>query len=322
MTLRIVFMGAPDFAVPSLRAIANAGHEIAAVYTQPPRPAGRRGLSELPTPVHKAALELGLTVRTPEKLKSTEDQDALSALNADVGVVVAYGLLLPAPILEAPKHGCLNFHPSDLPRWRGAAPIQRTIMAGDASTAACVMRMDIGLDTGPVCLREPFDIPSGMTAGALHDVMSERGALMLVRALEMLANSTLRCMPQTDDGATYAAKIDKAEARIDWTQPAAAVAAHVNGLSPFPGAWFAVGETGSTKTSTDRVKVFTATSGEASSSPAAPGTVCAGDDNLTVRCGDGGTVTLGDVQRAGKKRVTAEEFRRGAELREGMRLPI
>lgn len=319
MALRIIFMGAPDFAVPSLEAIAAAGHDIAAVYTQPPRPAGRRGLSEKRTPVHEAALTLGLPVRTPENLKSAEDQAAFAALGAGVGVVVAYGLLLPAPILDATKHGCLNFHPSDLPRWRGAAPLQRTIMAGDTRTAACVMRMDTGLDTGPVCLREPFDIPPGMTAGGLHDAMADRGASMLVTALDALAGGTLRCEPQPSDGATYAAKIDKAEARIDWTQPAATVAAHINGLSPFPGAWFALPELGPAKPGEVRVKVFSALPG-ASAPAAAPGTTCAGD-GLSVMCGDGQTVTLGDVQRAGKSRVTAQEFRRGTGVEDGMILP-
>ena len=235
-------MGTPDFAVPTLAALLAAGHEVAAVYTRAPRPAGR-GMEERKSPVH--CLCRGAPASrslTPRSLRDEAQQQAFAAHAADVGVVVAYGLILPRAVLEAPRAGCLNLHASALPRWRGAAPIARAVMAGDAMTAATIMRMDEGLDTGPVCLAEPVPIGPDMTAGELHDVLAERGAALMVRALAEIERGALPCTPQPDAGVTYAAKIDKAETGIDFTRPAREVHNHVRGLSPFPGAWLAAGE--------------------------------------------------------------------------------
>ena len=220
MSLRIIFMGTPDFSVPVLEALHAAGHEIAAVYSQPPRKAGRRGLEVTPSPVHKAAERLGLEVRTPVSLKGEAEQQAFRALEADVAVVVAYGLLLPKAILEATRLGCFNGHASALPRWRGAAPIQRAIMAGDTQTAMMIMKMDEGLDTGPVAMTAPIGISGSMTAGALHDRLSQAGADLMVQAIAALEAGTLTLTPQPEEGVTYARKIDKAETRIDWSRPA------------------------------------------------------------------------------------------------------
>jgi methionyl-tRNA formyltransferase len=305
--MRIVFMGTPDFAVPTLSALLGAGHRIAAVYTRAPRPAGR-GMGERKSPVHAYAEAAGLTVLTPRSLRDAVPQETLARHAADVGVVVAYGLILPRPVLEAPRNGCLNLHASALPRWRGAAPIQRAVMAGDAATAAAVMRMEEGLDTGPVCLAEPVPIGPDMTAGELHDVLAERGAALMVRALVEMEQGTLSCVPQPDRGVTYAAKIEKGEAGIDFTRPAAQVHNHVRGLSPFPGAWFAVGERG------ERIKVLHTRIAAASG---APGTLL--DTALTVACGEG-AVQLLELQRAGKRPMAAAEFLRGFPLRPGMRL--
>lgn len=307
--LRIIFMGAPAFAVPALTEILGAGHDVVAVYSQPPRPAGRRGLELRKTPVHEQADAFGLNVETPTFLKSSAEQDKFRAYEADVAIVVAYGLLLPEPILDTPKYGCLNFHPSDLPRWRGAAPLQRTIMAGDEATAACVMRMETGLDTGPVCLREPMSIPANMTSGELHDHMAARGGDMLVRALAALERETLECATQSDEGVTYAAKIDKNEARIDWTNSAADIHNQIRGLSPFPGAWFELATTGKP----ERVKALRSEIGTPAS--CAPGTVL--DAPTTVACGDGNSIRLIEVQRSGKKAVPADDFARGAHLKAG-----
>lgn len=305
--LRIVFMGAPDFAVPALTEIVGAGHDVVAVYSQPPRPAGRRGLELRKTPVHAQAEAFGLTVETPESLKPEAVQTVFRDYQPDVAVVVAYGLLLPQAILDIPRFGCLNFHPSDLPRWRGAAPLQRTVMAGDSVTAACVMRMEAGLDTGPVCLREPVSVSDVMTAGQLHDTMAVRGGDMLVRALGALERGSLECVPQTEDGVTYAGKIDKAEARIDWSQPALDVHNLIRGLSPFPGAWFEL--TGGSKP--ERVKVLrSALVGVPGSTDLESGTVI--EDRKAIVCGDGGAVELVEVQRAGKTAVSGEDFFRGA----------
>jgi methionyl-tRNA formyltransferase len=305
--MRIVFMGTPDFAVPTLRAILAAGHQVAAVYTRAPQPAGR-GMAERRSPVHLLADEAGLPVLTPRSLRDEAVQRAFAAHGVDVGVVVAYGLILPRPVLEAPRAGCLNLHASALPRWRGAAPIQRAVMAGDAATAATVMRMDEGLDTGPVCLAEPVPIGQDMTAGELHDALAERGAALTVQALAAVERGTLACTPQPETGVTYAAKIYKAETGIDFTRPASDVHNHVRGLSPFPGAWVAAGE------KRERIKVLRTRLAPGSG---APGTVI--DAGPTVACGEG-AVQLVELQRAGKRPMSAEQFLRGFPLPPGMRL--
>ncbi|GAA4225495.1 methionyl-tRNA formyltransferase [Sagittula marina] len=292
--MRLIFMGTPDFSVPVLDALVEAGHDVAAVYCQPPRPAGR-GKKERPTPVHARAEALGLEVRHPVSLKGTEAQQDFAALNADAAVVVAYGLILPQAILDAPTHGCLNIHASLLPRWRGAAPIHRAIMAGDDMTGICIMQMEAGLDTGPVLLRHATPIGSGETTGQLHDRLSQIGAAAIVEALDKLPD--LCPVPQPDAGLTYASKIDKAEAAIDWTRPASDIVRQINGLSPFPGAW--------TMLDGARVKLLAAAE--------APGTGAAGvalDDALMIACGEGALRVL-SAQRAGKSVQDAATFLRG-----------
>ncbi len=312
--LRVVFMGTPDFSVPTLRALARAGHEIAAVYTQPPRAGGRRGLEKVPSPVQRAAQSLGIEVRAPASLKGEAEQEAFRALGADVAVVVAYGLLLPKPVLDAPPLGCLNGHASLLPRWRGAAPIQRAIMAGDAETGMMVMKMDIGLDTGPVALLEKTAIGPDMTAGDLHDRLMAISATLMVRALAGLETDELAFTPQSAEGVTYAAKIDKAEARIDWTLPAPEVHNRIRGLSPFPGAW-SEAEIGGR---TERLKLLRSTLPEgAGGRSGEPGGIL--DDRLTIACGSG-AVRLVELQRAGGKPVSASQFLHGAKIEEGMKL--
>lgn len=322
--LRVVFMGTPAFSVPSLSEIMAAGHEVVAVYSQPPRPAGR-GMGEMKSPVHQFAEAAGVPVFTPKGLRGAAAQETFRGHRADVGVVVAYGLILPKPILDAPEHGCLNLHASALPRWRGAAPIQRAIMAGDTATAAMVMRMDEGLDTGPVCLAQQVAIGDTMTAGELHDQVSREGADLLVRALAALERGSLTATPQSDEGATYAAKIDKAEARIDFTRSAREVHNQVRGLSPFPGAWF-VRLAGGGKPD-ERIKVLRSElvapsplgcTSAGGNQRIEPGTVLDGDA-LTVACGTG-AVRFTQVQRAGKKPVEAAAFLRGADLAPGDRL--
>ena len=301
--MRVIFMGTPEFSVPVLDALVAAGHEIAAVYCQPPRPAGR-GKKDRPTPVHARAEALGLEVRHPTSLKGAEEQAAFAALQADVAVVVAYGLILPQAVLDAPQQGCLNIHASLLPRWRGAAPIHRAIMAGDATTGICIMQMEAGLDTGPVLLREETPIGATETTEALHDRLSEMGARLIVSALATLPDLTPEVQPEA--GVTYASKIDKAEAQIDWRAPAEEVDRKIRGLSPFPGAWFE--ETG------QRIKVL--------ASRLAPGSGAAGavlDDHLTVACGTG-AVELLRLQRAGKGAQDRETFLRGYALPKGTRL--
>ncbi len=300
--MRIVFMGTPDFSVPVLDALVEAGHEIAAAYCQPPRPAGR-GKKDRPTPVHKRAEELGLDVRYPVNFKDGADVDAFVSLNADVAVVVAYGLILPQVILDAPAKGCLNIHASLLPRWRGAAPIHRAIMAGDATTGVCIMQMEAGLDTGPILLREETAILDTDTTLVLHDRLAEIGAGAIVTALGQLDDLTP--VVQSDDGVTYAKKIEKAEAQIDWAQSAADVDRHIRGLSPFPGAWFADGD--------QRVKVLM--------SNVVDGAGQAGEviDQVTVACGDG-AVALTRLQRAGKGAMDVDVFVRGYPLENGKRL--
>ena len=307
--LRIVFMGTPQFSVPALSEIVAAGHEVAAVYTQPPRPAGR-GMSEKRSPVHVFAEAAGLTVVTPVSLKTAEAQAGFAARGADVAIVIAYGLLLPKAVLQAPQHGCLNLHGSALPRWRGAAPIQRAIMAGDAETAAMVMRMDEGLDTGPVCLAESIAIAPDMTAGELHDRMALVGAGLVVRALAALERGSLDCQPQSETGVTYARKIGNDEARIDFTQPAKPVHDLIRGLSPAPGAWFEVTANGVS----ERIKVLRATVADGAG---VAGTVL--DGALTIACGEG-AVQLLQVQRAGKRPMTAAELLRGFALPAGARV--
>lgn len=310
MALRVVFMGTPEFSVPTLRAVAEAGHQIVAVYTQPPRAAGRRGLELTPSPIQREAERLGIPVFTPLSLKSADEQNAFRALNADVSVVVAYGLLLPRAILEAPRFGCLNGHASLLPRWRGAAPIQRAIMAGDTETGVMVMRMEEGLDTGPVALTHKVAIGADMTGGELHDALMPVSAELMVGALAKLEAGTLGFVPQPEEGALYARKIDKAETRIDWSRPAPEVHNHIRGLSPFPGSWCEFGAGGRP----ERLKLLRSTLAEGSGEP---GTVL--DDTLTIACGTG-AVRLAEVQRAGSRAVSAGEFLRGARLDAGTRL--
>ncbi|MGN6142712.1 MAG: methionyl-tRNA formyltransferase [Mesorhizobium sp.] len=312
MPLRIVFMGTPDFSVPTLRALAGAGHEIVAVYTQPPRAAGRRGLELTPSPVQREAERLGVEVRTPVSLKGEAEQQAFAALNADVAVVVAYGLLLPKPLLEAPRLGCLNGHASLLPRWRGAAPIQRAIMAGDGETGMMVMKMEEGLDTGPVGLVEKVVIRADMTAGDLHDRLMDAGAALMVEALRRLETGALSFTEQSKEGVTYAKKIDKAETRIDWTRPAAEVHNAIRGLSPFPGAWCEASVGGKP----ERLKLLRSTLADGMQT-GEPGEIL--DGQLTVACGNG-AVRLTEVQKAGGKPAAADDFLRGTRLEKGTRL--
>ncbi|MEO0671858.1 MAG: methionyl-tRNA formyltransferase [Pseudomonadota bacterium] len=314
MTVRIVFMGTPDFSVPTLSELIGAGHDVVAVYTQPPRPAGR-GQSERKSPVHSFAERAGLTVQTPVSLKSDEAARAFEAHEADVAVVVAYGLILPQAILDAPEYGCLNLHASALPRWRGAAPIQRAIMAGDTKTAVMVMQMEAGLDTGPVCLAEDVPIGPDMTAGELHDVLAARGADCMVRAIAALERGSLVSRPQPDEGVTYAAKIEKGETEIDFEAPASEVHNHIRGLSPFPGAWFA-----DPTADGQRVKVLACTvAGDLGqlTDGMPPGTVI--DEALTVACGEG-ALRLLRLQRAGKAPMPAADFQRGRTIPAGTRI--
>ena len=298
--MRVVFMGTPDFSVPTLTEIVSSGHEVVAVYTRAPKPAGR-GQAERKSPVHEAAEGFGIPVFTPRSLKGADEQGVFALHDADVGIVVAYGLLLPKPILDAPRLGCLNLHGSLLPRWRGAAPIQRAIMAGDTQTGVMVMQMDEGLDTGPVAVGEVIAITPDMTAGELHDTMMRTGADLMGRALAALERGSLDFKPQPEEGAVYAKKIEKAEARIDWNRAAADVHNHIRGLSPFPGAWFEFELAGKPV----RVKVLRST---LASGNAAPGTIL---PNLTIACADG-AVRLVQVQREGKSAMDAATFLRGA----------
>lgn len=311
MPLRLIFMGTPDFSVPVLLELAGQGHDIAAVYTRAAKPGGRRGLELVPSPVEREARRLGLAVHTPASLKGADAQAGFDAHHADAAIVVAYGLILPKPVLDAPELGCFNLHASLLPRWRGAAPINRAIMAGDGESGVTVMKMDEGLDTGAMAAEdramiERVRIGADMTAGELHDTLSRLGADLMGRALSALERGTLSFKPQPADGVTYAAKIDKAETRIDWAKPWQAVHDHIRGLSPFPGAWCEMGG--------DRVKVLRTTRGEGSG---APGTVL--DDRLSVACGDG-AVRIVELQKAGGKPLRAEEFLRGAAVAPGTRL--
>ncbi|NGP17270.1 methionyl-tRNA formyltransferase [Devosia aurantiaca] len=298
--MRVVFMGTPDFSVPTLTEIVSSGHEVLAVYTRAPKPAGR-GQAERKSPVHETAEAFGIPVFTPRSLKGEAEQLHFSSLGAEVAVVVAYGLILPKPVLDAPEFGCLNLHGSLLPRWRGAAPIQRAVMAGDKQTGIVVMQMDEGLDTGAMGPTEIIPIGPDMTAGELHDQMMRVGADLMGRALAALERGSLQFTPQPEAGTTYAAKIDKAEARIDFTQSAEAVHNQIRGLSPFPGAWFELGLGGKPM----RIKALRST---LASGSGAPGTVL---DDLTIACGTG-AVRLTQVQREGKGAMDAATFLRGA----------
>ncbi len=305
--MRIIFMGTPDFAVPTLVALAGYGHEIVAVYTQPPRPGGRRGLEPVKSPVHQQAEVFGMPVRTPVSLKDPQEQAAFAELDADVAVVVAYGLLLPQAVLEGTRLGCYNGHASLLPRWRGAAPIQRAIMAGDSETGIGIMKMDAGLDTGPVAMEERVAIAPDMTAGELHDQLMGIGADLMQRAMAALERDSLTLTPQPAEGVAYADKISKAETRIVFSQPADDVHNHIRGLSPFPGAWCEM----VLKGRPERVKVLRSQRAEAKG---APGTIVDGD--LTVACGEGG-VRLTQLQKAGGKVLEAAEFLRGNPIEPG-----
>jgi len=306
MSLRLIFMGTPDFSVPTLLALSGQGHDIAAVYTRAANPGGRRGLELVPSPVEREAKRLGLAVHTPASLKGAEAQAAFAAHQADAAIVVAYGLILPKPILDAPRLGCFNLHASLLPRWRGAAPINRAVMAGDDESGATVMKMDKGLDTGDMTMVERIPIGADMTAGELHDAMARLGADLMARALSALERGTLQFTRQPADGVTYAAKIDKAETRIDWTKSWKVVHDLIRGLSPFPGAWCELAG--------DRVKLLRTTRGEGSG---APGTIL--DDGLTVACGDG-AVRIVELQKAGGRPMKVEEFLRGTPVRSGAAL--
>lgn len=291
--MRIIFMGSPEFAVPTLDALVEAGHELAAAYTQPPRRAGR-GKGERPTAVDQRAGELGIEVRCPRSLKDEAEQRAFAELEADVAVVAAYGLILPQPILDAPTFGCLNVHGSLLPRWRGAAPVQRAIMAGDECTGITIMQMEAGLDTGPMLLKRAVEIEN-KNAAQLTDELAQLGARMMVEVLSDLPRYDP--IPQPEDGATYAAKISKEEARIDWARPSLELVRQVQGLAPFPGAWF--------EANGERIKLIAADPGDADGKP---GEVL--DAHLTIACGEGSLRPLA-VQRAGKGVMTAEELLRG-----------
>jgi methionyl-tRNA formyltransferase len=305
MPLRLIFMGTPDFAVPTLAELVRRGHDIAAVYTRAPKPAGR-GMDLQPTPVEREARRLGLPVLTPSSLKTPEAHTAFGAHGAAAAVVVAYGLILPKPVLDAVPSGCFNIHASLLPRWRGAAPINRAVMAGDAESGVTIMRMVEGLDTGPMALAERVPIGANMTAGDLHDAMARIGADLMSRALAALERGSLPLTPQPATGVTYASKISKYETRIAWSNSSQEVHNHIRGLSPFPGAWFEIDGT--------RVKVLRSTRGK---DFGAPGTVM--DDQLTIACGDG-AVRLVELQRAGRQAMKADEFLRGTAIKPGMRL--
>jgi methionyl-tRNA formyltransferase len=310
MSLRIIFMGTPEFSVPTLRLLVDAGHRIVAVYSQPPRPGGRRGLDLQKSPVHQTAELLGLPVFTPVNFRDPQERKRFCELNADVAVVVAYGLLLPEEILNGTRDGCYNGHASLLPRWRGAAPIQRAIMAGDEKTGMMVMKMDKGLDTGPVALTRKVEIDENMTAGELHDKLMHVGAKAMAEAMVKLEMNDLPLTPQPSEGALYAAKIDKGETRVDFGRQARDVHNHIRGLAPFPGAWFEL-EIGGKP---ERIKVFGSQMDEGSGTP--------GDlltDNLVVACGSG-AVRLTKLQKAGGKPLAADDFLRGTPLAAGTRL--
>jgi methionyl-tRNA formyltransferase len=306
MPLRLIFMGTPDFSVPTLAEIVGHGHDVVAVYTRAAKPAGR-GMEPKPTPVEREARRLGLSVHTPATLRTPEAVAAFKAHGAEAAVVVAYGLILPKPILDAVPLGCFNLHASLLPRWRGAAPINRAIMAGDRETGVMVMKMEEGLDTGPIAMERRVPIPPDMTAGQMHDALARLGADLMVNALSALERSSLTLTPQPGDGVTYASKLTNEETRIDWSRPALAVHDHIRGLSPFPGAWCALAIDGKAT----RLKILRTTLAMGS---APPGTLI--DDVLTVACGDG-AVRILELQRAGRQAMKTDDFLRGQPLSRG-----
>jgi methionyl-tRNA formyltransferase len=309
MPLRLIFMGTPEFAVPTMLELAAHGHEIAAVYTRAAKPAGR-GMKLQPTPVEQQARRLGIPVLTPATLKTPEASEQFRGHSADAAVVVAYGMILPQAILDAPPLGCFNLHASVLPRWRGAAPINRAIMAGDGGTGVTVMKMDAGLDTGDIAMAEPMAITDAMTAADVHDALARLGGDLMVRAMGALERGMLQLTKQGDQGVTYATKIEKAEARIDWNKPARAVLRHIHGLSPFPGAWCELAIEGEQV----RVKVLRCAMVDRSG---VAGEVL--DDRLAVACKQG-AIRILELQRAGKQPMKAEEFLRGTPLKPPMRL--
>jgi methionyl-tRNA formyltransferase len=309
MPLRLIFMGTPEFAVPTLLELVAHGHEIAAVYTRAAKPAGR-GMKLQPSPVEQEARRLGIPVLTPATLKTPEALEAFRAHHADAAVVVAYGMILPKTILDAPRLGCFNLHASLLPRWRGAAPINRAIMAGDAETGVMVMKMDAGLDTGDVAMAERMTITDAMTAADVHDALARLGADLMVRAVGALERGKLQLTKQGEVGVTYAAKIEKAEARIDWNKPARAVLRHIHGLSPFPGGWCEMAIEGEPA----RVKILRC---ELAGGSGAAGEVL--DDRLAVACREG-AIRILELQRAGRAPMKAEEFLRGTLLKPPLRL--
>lgn len=305
--LRLIFMGTPDFAVPALHALKAAGHEIKAVYCQPPKPAGR-GHEIQKTPIHRASEEMGLEIRTPKTLRDEAEQNHLKALAPDAIVVAAYGLILPQAVLDIPRLGCLNIHGSLLPRWRGAAPIHRALLAGDSETGITIMRMEAGLDTCPMLLKDSISITPTSTASSLHDALAEMGAKLIVQTLDLAAQGRLTEIKQPEEGVTYAAKLTREDGVIDWTRPAADIERQVRGLNPWPGAFFKLGE--------ETIKVLKA-------EPAPQNIACPPatllDEDFTVVCGDG-TLRLTLVQRAGKKPIDGASFLRGARLAKGERL--
>lgn len=305
--MRVIYMGTPLFALPALEALIASGHEVVAAYTQPPRPAGR-GMKLTPSPIQQLAEKHGIPVHIPVSLKDEHEQAVFTAYHADVAVVAAYGLLLPPAILAGTRHGCINIHPSDLPRWRGAAPLHRTILAGDTVTACCIMQMDAGLDTGPVLARAAYPIPDGTTTGALHDTMAQMGARMVLDVLRELETSRAQATPQNDVGATYAAKLTKADQPINWNQPARDIRQQVLALCPVPGAVTALNG--------EWIKV-SAVSIEPGDAAQAPGTLL--DDQLLVNAGDGQALRLLQLQRAGKPRQDAQPFLQGFAVAKGSR---
>ena len=309
MSLRLIFMGTPDFAVPTLVEIVGRGHAVVAVYTRAAKPAGR-GMEPKPSPVEREARHLGLPVHTPATLRTPEALAAVKAHGADAAVVVAYGLILPKPVLDAVPLGCFNLHASLLPRWRGAAPINRAIMAGDRETGVMVMGMEEGLDTGPIAMTERVPIPPDMTAGQMHDALARLGGDLMVRALSALERSSLALTPQPTDGVTYAAKLTNAETHIDWSRPAQAVHDHIRGLSPFPGAWCELAIDGKPT----RLKILRTTLAAGS---ALSGTLV--DEAFTVASGEGAVRVL-ELQRAGRQAMKTEDFLRGQSLPRGTRL--
>jgi methionyl-tRNA formyltransferase len=318
--LRLVFMGSPAFALPALRALLDAGHEIACVYAQPPRPAGR-GHRLQRVPVHLMAEASSLPIRTPASLKSPDEQAAFAALAADAAVVAAYGLILPRPVLAAPRLGCFNIHSSLLPRWRGAAPIQRAILAGDTETGVTIMKMDEGLDTGPIVIQRAVPITAGTTAASLHHTLATLGAELIVEALDGIARGSLTPKSQPSEGATYAAKLERTDGSLDWSRPAVALERTIRALNPWPGTWF--------ERCGERIKVLSATVANSGAGVAdggnEPGVVLQGAESssggeaLTVACGDG-ALRLLRLQRPGRSPTDAAEFLRGYPLTQGSRL--